>query len=352
MTELPSDDILKAYKQQQEQQNEELVRAAVASFESGSFPTQKEIVDALIGNSTARELALEKHPFTHELRVRGGLWSLISSAEQAYLDFIRTEAVLATYANNPEWNRDIFTHAIDLPVQKEVMAFCAAFYGIKETLYRLKSARPDIKTKIDIAIDNHLKQAAGSRFVLCLRTNLSHGSVSIPGWQVTTNSDGSFGSVRFNIKALIDHGDWTQESIEFIRQREEKGSLLLAPILEEVTKALERFRTELKKELSVAVTPKEQDYYDIKDAATRRNSVQFLKIITQKFKANNRDPYRFLSMFFDDSQVRHIMRLPRNSREQVDYMLTLASHKFEIDEEARAKAYDLFDVPDPSDDAR
>ena len=57
-----------------------------------------------------------------------------------------------------------------------------------------------------------------------------------------------------------------------------------------------------------------------------------------------KDPYDYLHYYFDAEEVREIMRLPKHSKEQVDFMIGLKGAEIDCNEELRNRLYCVFGV--------
>ena len=70
-----------------------------------------------------------------------------------------------------------------------------------------------------------------------------------------------------------------------------------------------------------------------------------MKILIRQI-GKDKDPYEYLHRFFEPEIVREIFRLPRHSKEQVDFMINLKASEFDCDDELRRLLYDKFEVKD------
>ena len=59
-----------------------------------------------------------------------------------------------------------------------------------------------------------------------------------------------------------------------------------------------------------------------------------------------KDPYDYLHRFFEPEAVRVILRHPRHTKEQVDFMIALKSGELDWDNELRQMMYSVFGVAD------
>lgn len=57
-----------------------------------------------------------------------------------------------------------------------------------------------------------------------------------------------------------------------------------------------------------------------------------------------KSPYEYLHRFFDSDTLREILRHARNSKDQVDFMMTLKSTEIDWDDDLPETIYRLFGV--------
>lgn len=169
---------------------------------------------------------------------------------------------------------------------------------------------------------------------------MSHGSVVIPSWTVTTDRNGSRGSIDMSVAILLKEGKWNADTISYFKLQND-GQIDLKLEIEQYLRALTRYADKVRSLFFSAPSAEEQDYYEIVDSFNRRNRTQFLRILLGQFK-NMNDPANHLRRYFTDEQVRSIKRLPLGSRDQVDLMIAIKSVEYEIDAELKNEIYGLF----------
>lgn len=319
-----------------ETQKRELAAQFLAS---GQIPTPleiKEIINRSIG--TERTLLLSNHKFFKECNLRRGFDALVASANAAYTDLLKLEVTIAVHSSNVE-DDGLMDYVVTDPIQKEVIAFCAAVYGIVDVTRRIKSARPDFVQELN-KLHTDLIAEKKPDFIFDLRRNLSHGSVVIPSWTVTTDRNGSRGSIDMSVAILLKEGKWNADTISYFKLQND-GQIDLKLEIEQYLRALTRYADKVRSLFFSAPSAEEQDYYEIVDSFNRRNRTQFLRILLGQFK-NMNDPANHLRRYFTDEQVRSIKRLPLGSRDQVDLMIAIKSVEYEIDAELKNEIYGLF----------
>jgi hypothetical protein len=342
---LTDEQLNELYKQQNEREAQ-LREKVVQTFKSGVLPTPEDVVQIVTWRvGPTREALIRHHSYWKEHRLRIGLDALISAALAAHLDLCRCDAALSAYAQSRDRFEDHIDHTVVAPAQKEVMAFCAAYFGINDTLRRLKSARPDIGTFIEAA---QAKDAQGPafKFILDLRKNLSHGSVTVPNWSISSDFRSTSGAMVFATADLLAFGEWGRESREFLEAMPCQ-QFQVAEIAAVCAKGLAKFGREMRTIFSQHPTAAEMDFNQIQDMHRRTSSRQFMKIFLEPYVKNSTDPYLHLHQFFAPEEVREILRRPPHSVEQVELIIALRSPTTDCDDELRTSLYRLFKVEAP-----
>ena len=85
------------------------------------------------------------------------------------------------------------------------------------------------------------------------------------------------------------------------------------------------------------------DYRQIEDSHKRVSRRQQAKVLVGQVW-DGKDPYGQLHRFFDPEVLREILRYPRHSKEQVDFMIALKSGEIDCDDELRQTLYRVFGV--------
>lgn len=319
----------------------------VASFKAGVLPTSGDnarIVTWRVGK--ARSDLIRHHPYWRESRLRAGLDALISSALAAHVDLCRCEAALTAFAESRERFEDHVDRTVQNPAQKEVLAFCAAYFGTIDTLRRIKSARPDIADAIDSVRAKHTDEPV-FRFMLDLRKNLSHGSVVVPGWLVTSDATSAAGVMQFDTDDLLAFGEWRAEVRTLLEGAPERR-LHISKSISYCATALARMRRDLKELFAVHQTTAESDFHRLQDLHQRTTSGTWIKVFLSPHATRGTDPYPHLHRFFTAEEVRAILRRPNNSAEQVEFIIALRSVQTACDDHLRKMLYQLFNAPMPA----
>lgn len=316
---------------------------AITVFKSGQLPTPDDVVRIVTWRvGEARQSLLRHHPFWKEQRLRAGFDALISAALAAHVDLTRAEAALSAFADSREEFQDHIDHTVSNPAQKEVMAFCAAYFGTVDTLRRIKECRPDIASEID-ATRSALTCGPVFGFMLDLRRNLSHGSVTVPGWSVTSDFKSASGAMFFDIPDLLAFGTWSAEVRPFLAGVTE-GGLRISTVTAECAKGLAKLRRDLHALYYRSRTAAEDDFHRLQDLYRRCSSRQWTKVFLSPHANKGTDPYPHLPRFFTKEEVREILRRPKHSAEQVELIIALRAPQTDCDDELRAMLYKLFKV--------
>jgi hypothetical protein len=316
---------------------------AVTVFKGGELPTPDDVVRVVTWRvGEARQSLLRHHRFWKEQRLRAGFDALISAALAAHVDLTRAEAALTAFADSREQFEDHIDHTVGNPAQKEVMAFCAAYFGTVDTLRRIKECRQDLAEEIDAT---RLAATAGPvfRFMLDLRRNLSHGSVTVPGWSVTSDFKSATGAMYFDVPDLLAFATWSAEVRPFLEGAAE-GRLRISTVTAECAKGLAKLRRDLHALYYRNRTPAEEDFQRLQDLHRRCSSRQWMKVLLSPHANKGTDSYPHLPRFFSKEEVRGILRRPKHSAEQVELIIALRSPQTDCDAELRAMLYKLFQV--------
>ena len=326
-----------------EKQNRKMsnLQAAIAFLDTRTVPTPQEIVSVINSTITERQIILSHHAFWEEKKIKSGLRIIINVAHEAYIDICRHKAVLISLSEKYDKFEQEVDAKVSIPLQKDVMSFCTAAHACIDTTRRLKSCRPDIALQIDDAIRAHLTGDV-FEFVKSLRRNLSHGSVIMANWNLTSDKAGNSGAMIFRVDELLRFGEWNAGAKSYL-QSFTKGYVDTAEAMGSYNHGLIKFSKDLEDIFARNRTSAEIDYYNIEDTHRKNVSCQWMKVIATQI-AVNKNPYDFLHRFFDEKEQREILRRPNNSKEQADYIISLRSVETACDEELRAAIYNLFRV--------
>ena len=326
----------------QQRQEQKVCERAIASLKAEIIPTPEDIRRDINGLVSRREEVLRNHVYWKEWQLRQGLDSLIRAAHQAYVDVCRHDAALGSLARAADFDKHI-DHAIGDPAQKDVVAYCSLASGVWDTFRRIKSRRPDIAGEIQDVAKRYSEHDV-AQFIKDLRKNLSHGSVVIPKWTISLKHPKPIGSMVYGKDELLAFGEWGLRAKSYIRNVE-GDSISITQVVGDHFAHLENFGRNIQGLFGRNVTAEEIDFFCIEDSHKRHLKRQWILIFMNQFKGE-RDPYEYLGYYFDPKAVREILRLPKHSKEQVDFMIGLKSDEIECDEELRKKLYSVFGVND------
>ena len=229
--------------------------------------------------------------------------------------------------------------------QKDMMAYCSLAIGVHDTLRCVYKVRPAIEGEIR-KIANECFDHDVTFFVKDLRNNLSHGSVVIPKWEISSDFQNLSGSMKYGARELLSFGEWASESERYV-SKANGGTINLSAIVGEHFKLLEDFDRKIQDLFAKNVTDAERDFFEIEDSHKRVMRTQWAKIQISQI-GKNKDPYEHLHRFFEPETVREILRRPRHSKEQVDFIIALKAAEIDCDDELRRLLYEKFGVTDDS----
>ena len=252
------------------------------------------------------------------------------------------DAALSSFSIDRNFT-DHIEHTVGQAAQKDVVAYCSLAYGYLETLRRVEAKREDIQAEIEAAKNDAFDHDI-TVFIKDLRKNLSHGAVSIVSWELSHSGTSTTGRMTFMGQELLNFGEWSNRSRRYVAEKEEEN-INIAQSIGEHFRNLNKFNEALTDLFARNIRPSEIDYHDIVDTKSKWGAQQFAKILlTQTGKG--KDPYKYLHKFFDATTCREILRYPKNSKEQVDFIISLKSPRYACDDSLRKALYQAFSVQD------
>jgi len=330
--------ILEREQQRKEVENENVIE----ELRKGLLPTapeNRQIINMRVGDERLR--LMSNHTYWTEKKLREGLDALVSTAHNAVVDICRHEAALTSFSQDRKGFDEHVQYTVSNPFQKDVMAFCAAALGIIGTTRRIKKRRPELTETIESIIEGLFRDDI-TKFIKDLRKNLSHGSVIVPGWVITSDQGGVSGAMTFATDELLMFGDWSVGSKRYIKSAPDKR-ISVRHVVAEYHGKIQNFAKQMSNLFARNVSSAESDYYDIEDEHKRIGKRQFAKILVSQV-GKGRNPYEYLHLFFTPEEVREILRRPNNSKEQVNFIISIKVIDTDCDDQLRNELYDLFGV--------
>lgn len=332
----------------QAKQQEQVAKECIAYLKRKEIPTRDEIrrsINSLVGE---RQEVLHYHVYRKEWTLRRGLESFIHACHQASIDICRHDAALGALAESRDFE-DRIDQAVGYAAQKDMVAYCALALGIRDILGEIRELRTDISDNIS-ELENHAFSAEVSHFIRYLRNNLVHGRVLIPEWNITYSRERSIstGSMMYGKEELLISGKWNEQSRNYI-QSTSGEEIQLSAVVREHFSLLNRLGTEMEDLFARNVSEAEKDYWKIEDSHKRSLRRQWTKILVGQLPEGE-SPYDYLHRFFDPETLREILRREPNSKDQMDFMMTLKSKEIDWDDNLRKMMYKVFGVVHDSGD--
>ena len=233
--------------------------------------------------------------------------------------------------------------AVGHVAQKDVVAYCALAFGVRDTLKEIRDLRSDIADEIS-EIEDDVYGTDISEFVRKLRNNLLHGRVLVPEWSVVYEGAGSSvsASMRYSVEDLNVTGKWSAESCRYMQSATDEH-VQLSVVVRDHFALVNQLKSSLDALFARNVSQAEWDYHQIEDSHKRVLRRQWTKILLRQV-GKGKNPYDQLYRFFEPDVVREILRYPQHSKEQVDYLIALKSSEIDCDDELREMLYQAFGV--------
>ena len=289
-------------KQQREGKIDEQIVAYLNREELPTPDDIRNVINSRVGEQ--RQHLLRHHVYWKERQLRLGLESLIRAAHQAYVDICRHDAALGSLARGKDF-QDHVDHTVGYTAQKDMMAYCSLAIAVHDTLHSIYKVRPAIEGEIR-KIANECFDHDVTCFVKDLRNNLSHGSVVIPKWEISSDFQNLSGSMIYGASELLSYGDWASESKKYLTDAS-GGTINLSTVVGEHFKLLEAFDRKIQDLFAENVNDAERDFFEIEDSYKRVMRTQWAKIQIGQI-GRNKDPYEYLHWFFNPETVREILR--------------------------------------------
>lgn len=312
-------------------------------LESGALPTPDDVrnaINSLVGDR--RQKIMRYHKFSKERTLRQGLDSLVHAAHQASIDVCRHDAALGALADSVDFQSHV-DRALGHAAQKDVVAYCALAFGVRDTLKEVRALRDDIAAELS-EIEDRVFSAAISEFVRKLRNNLLHGRVVVPQWSVSFPDEQrtATGSMMYSIEALTASGDWNAPALDYMQSCAGEH-LPLAGVVREHFVLVGGLKSKVDDVFAKTLSLAERDYWHIEDSHKRDLRRQWMRILVGQ-AGKGKDPYDHLHRFFAPEALREVLRRPQNSKEQVDFIIALKSAEIDFDDELRQMMYRVFGV--------
>ena len=260
MTEDPTRLVLDRVLEHQHEVETHAKRLAVPFLRKKLLPTPPEVRDAINSlDMRQRELVLRHHVYWEEWASRMGLDSLFHAAEQACSDLGQHDLTLGD-SLEPKTLGDSFT-SVKAAAQKDVIAYCAVVFGIRDCLKKLQRLRPDIAGAVE-TLKDEVFQADISQFLWKLRNNLVHGWAFTPSWTADLQSDRTWtGYILYPKSVLLRVGEWSKPAKKYLRTLEER--IRLSTVVRDHFYLLNDLDIRLMEVFLCNPSPAEADFWEI-----------------------------------------------------------------------------------------
>lgn len=284
---------------------------------------------------------MSHHPFWKEWMLRQGFEALYGAAVAARVDVLRHNAALGAFAAGHDQFHEHVDYTVSNPSQKDVLAYCSIAFSVVDNNRRIRKLRPDLEAIFPGLIERHFNNSV-TAFVMMLRENLTHGRMVMSNWTISRDENGTAGQMLFDVDDLLLFGKWDAMALEYIKVQPH-GRVNIGAAISEHFKHLTEFRREIVDFLARNRRADEIDFFEIEDEHRERGYLQSINILVTQI-AKGRDPYAYLHRFFSDRECRQIMRYPKHSKVQVDFIIKLKAANAACPDDLREKLYELFGV--------
>jgi len=310
----------------------------------------KSAVSHLVGSDW--EKATQYHPAYKIERVKVELKNLLNMLSDCTRVAVEAYGELHDIASK-DYDKKLYRDDLTLRIGKEFYTFVHLAQSLVDVgrRYRKYKAKlcPDAdstRTYNELVTSSYCDEM-NKIFVVEMRNNLSHFILHRPGWRISTSIEQpqpESGYV-FDTAYLAYRGNWKSPKFnEYLRQTEK---------IDIYTEMLKYFKAS-KKFLDALM---EFDEENLSEAETHLRAAEFLREGMQiKFSFGiwkqalaNRpdiDPFKYLDKYFSENEIRLIMKLPKHTKEQADFMIELGDKWGVCDDITRKNIYEILKVTD------
>jgi len=234
-------------------------------------------------------------------------------------------------------------------VQKELFATANATHALKD------HSTNRLQKEIQVPhYDEKLRECFGDDglhdFVIGLRAIIHHVQMVQPGLTVTRHFDGSDNEVSFRLDKeallLVVDGPKSRMPVagrEYLRKA--RQGLDLRHVFEEYARRASSFHAWFRSVIDSEPLPALRDYQRcIKEITNTATRVFWRAMLGNWLNwAKPPNPHDHLPRFLSPEQIEEAYRLPMNSHEQVDYIISIVDRSGACDDELRGLFYQLFE---------
>jgi len=310
----------------------------------------KSAVSYLVGSNW--EKATQYHPAYKIERVKVELKNLLNMLSDCTRVAIEAYGELHDIASK-DYDKKLYRDDLTLRIGKEFYTFVHLAKSLVDVSRRYRKYKAQLCPDADSTrtynglVTSSYSDEMNKLFVAEMRNNLSHFILHRPGWRISTSIEQpqpESGYV-FDTAYLAYRGKWKSSKFkEYLRQTEK---------IDIYTEMLKYFKAS-KKFLDALM---EFDEENLSEAETHLRAAEFLREgmhikfsfgIWKQVLANKPDidPFKYLDKYFSENEIRLIMKLPRNTKEQADFMIELGDKWGVCDDTTRETIYEILRVTD------
>jgi len=242
------------------------------------------------------------------------------------------------YRDIPDYNQ------LSAEITQKLFQFVFSASSLIQAYRRFLSAAPYYREPFERARCKIFDNPGLSAFVQNLRNCYSHRNIiSVsPKSSIRMGEErGVLSSVEFDKSELLEIPKaWNVEARGFIENAERLD------VMEIVSDYYTRTKKLYESYLSETGVVRSYGFADLarsREAQKAISRIIWLGIVMQNAKKNSINPYNYFSGYFTEEESQRIYCLPANSRQQVNYMISLRDPLGLCDDDLRKKLYELFD---------
>lgn len=234
--------------------------------------------------------------------------------------------------------------AVIAAATKEVYTFSCASYSLVQAYRHFKSAVNECADSLDALIAEVFGGKPIGDFVKDLRKSYNHQRLfkANPSYKISLGASKTVETnLRFDRQILLQNTEWTAKGRQFL---ETASELDVIEIVNAYFALAEELQSKFAHLCGLTGRPLFKDYLHLRKARETISQQMSIGLLLQGVSKRSVDPYIYIHRFFTREEVEHVMCLPNNTAEQVDYIIALKDPLGLCSDDTRRSLYKLFNV--------